>query len=86
MKDEELFELSESLKVIRDLAVKLMSTDWYAYHHMVNNSEKGYDCGYAKILKRNGFKELSKLKTIVLEIDKKANLVKERINVCEEEK
>jgi len=86
MEDEELFELSQSLKVIRDLAVRLMQTDWYAYHMMVSNSEKGYNCGYAKILKINGFKELEKLKTIISEIDGKTSLVKERIDACEKEK
>ena len=51
---------------------------------MVNSSEKGFNCGYAKILKRNGFKELEKLKNLISEIDDRASTIKERIDVYEE--
>ena len=65
MEDKKVYALSLKLKEIRTSAVMLTHRDLYGYHHMVNSSEKGFDCTYAKVLKRNAFaeKELNQLKT-----------------------
>lgn len=64
MTDEEAYTLSKTLKLIRNTAAGLTYRDMYGYHHMVDTSEKGFNCTYAKVMKRSGLecKELKKLK------------------------
>lgn len=70
MTDEQTYDLSKTLKLIRNAAAGLTYRDLFGYHHMVDTSEKGHSCTYAKHMKRSGLqpKELNKLKSELTEI------------------
>lgn len=87
MKNEELYDLSKNLKIIRNIAAGLSFRDLYGYHHMVDTSQKGFDCSYAKVMKRNGFqekemtklrKDLNEIKEIIFKVEGKLDEEEER--------
>ena len=80
MNNEEIYELSKTLKLIRNSAAGLTYRDLYGYHHMVDTSQKGHDCSYAKVMKRNAFQEeemlklregLNEIKEMILKMEEK---------------
>lgn len=89
MKNEEVYDLSKTLKLIRNVATGLTFRDLYGYHHMVDTSQKGFDCSYAKVMKRNGFqekemnklkKDLNEIKEMIFKIEGKLNEEERRIS------
>ena len=78
MKDEKLYELSKKLKDIRNQSQILNRSDWYAYHNLVDSSERGFNCGYAKRLKVMGYeeKEFKKFITAINEIEESIKTIK----------
>ena len=74
VKEQALYILSQKMKELRNKAVGLTMYDYYAFGQMVDTSPKGFNCGYAKILKKNGLKEEEKL---LLELKVISSLVKD---------
>ena len=80
MNNEETYDLSKTLRLIRNSAAGLTYRDLYGYHHMVDTSERGHDCSYAKVMKRNAFQEeemlklketLNEIKGMILKMEEK---------------
>jgi len=78
MNNEDFYNLSKTLKAIRNTAAGLSFRDLYGYHHMVDSSPRGHDCSYAKVMKRNTFEkkemlklrqELDEIKTMILKME-----------------
>ena len=82
MKDETLYKLSKKLKDIRNQTQILNRSDWYAYHNLVDSSQKGFDCGYAKRLKIMGYeeKEFNKFTKALNEIEESIKFIKGILN------
>lgn len=86
MTNEELYELSKNLRSIRIKADKLSRTDWYGYSHMVDSSERKFDCGYAKVMKKNGYEEIEILEGMLNDLYKTMVLVKGKLHEEKERK
>jgi len=88
MEDKELYKLSKTLRVIRNQTIILNKSDWYAYHNLVDSSERGFNCGYAKRLKIMGYedKEFKKFQTAITEIENSINEIKRMLNEDQEAK
>lgn len=86
MQDETLYNLSKKLKLISNCSVKLNRSDWYAFHKLVDTSEKGFNCGYAKRLKKMGYEEseLKKFKDNLEQIQDALNFIKEAMDEDDE--
>ena len=80
MTNEELYELSKSLKEIRLKADRLSRADWYGYAYMVDSSQKKFDCGYAKIMKKNGYEEISFIENVLDDLYETMILVKRKLH------
>ena len=88
MEDETLYGLSKTLKVIRNQTIVLNKSDWYAYHNLVDSSQKGFNCGYAKRLKVMGYeeKEFNKFINAINEIEESIKKIKGILDEDKEEK
>jgi GTPase involved in cell partitioning and DNA repair len=88
MEDKELYKLSKTLKDIRNQTVVLNKSDWYAYHNLVDSSERGFNCGYAKRLKIMGYeeKEFNKFITALTEMENSIKTIRKILNENKEKK
>ncbi len=80
MTNEELYELSKKLREIRFKADRVTRTDWYGYSHMVDSSERKFDCGYAKIMKKNGYEEIPLLEELLNDLYQVMSSVKRKLH------
>lgn len=87
MQDQTLYDLSKKLTVISRHSTKLNRSDWYAFHKLVDSSEKGFNCGYAKRLKKMGYeeKELERFKENLNQIQEALDFIRETMEKDEQD-
>lgn len=86
MQDQTLYNLSKKLTVISKSSVVLNRSDWYAFHKLVDSSQKGFNCGYAKRLKKMGYEEseLKKFKDNLQQIQDALDFIKKAMDEDEQ--
>lgn len=73
MNDEDLYDYSTRVNNILLAAKNLLGLNLLRFKHLVDNSEKGFDCAYAQISRRHFLSdratELSTLKALAKQIN-----------------
>ena len=84
MTDEEMYSLSSETTSLLLQAKKLLGLHLLRYSHLVNNSNKGFDCTYSRITKRHFLEQFESERNTVAEISAQFNNLLESLDALSE--